>query len=265
MNNLDDHKWNNFNWAKSNHPTSSEKWIYLVAGDRNIQMANGNQRLWCNLGETSGLVEDRLEDSDYGRKAAGGNWVILNKWRVPSWISDKDIHAIIKQNIEVIWKDSRNTEEFLFVGDYGDGKMATPIIESAIREAMMAKGNELIAGIKVEQLYLRKKLKENEVALSKKEQKEAATIERKETSPVVVHVKDTALAKRLLKIPSVGDISLGLAFSITASAIFTFLCYLMQPAFLTFIFIYFPIYSCLGIAAQVWWIKSMIKSAISGT
>lgn len=261
--NLDNHKWNNFNWAKSNHPTSDEKWIYLVAGDRNIQMANGNQRLWANLGQTSRSVEERLEDTDYSHKAGGGAWITLNKWRVPSWISDKDIHALIKENTSVIWKDSRNTEEFLFVGDSGDGKFATPIIESAIREAMMTNGNDLIAGIKVEQLYLRKKLKENEVALSKKEVKEVVVIEKKEPTPVVAANNDK-LKQSLLKIPTTSDIGLGVLYSSIASLLFALLCHLIQPSFLLFIFVYFPIYSGIGIAAQVWWIKKIIKSALSG-
>ena len=48
--------------------------IYIVAGERNMKLAQIEGGLWANVGQTTRGVSDRLRDDDYKRKAAGGKW-----------------------------------------------------------------------------------------------------------------------------------------------------------------------------------------------
>lgn len=76
-----DHYWAN-SLDNSSHPIGGEKWIYLVAGSRNVTTAHSQGGLWANVGETSKSVEERLEALDYGRKAAGEDWIQIKSIRL---------------------------------------------------------------------------------------------------------------------------------------------------------------------------------------
>lgn len=108
------------------------KEIYLVAGERNMLTARAQGGLWANVGETRVGVESRLRGDDYRRKAAGGAWRIISRWRVPDDFSDRDIHRVLKRHRRVTWVPSSNTEEFFFEGDEGDGSVAVAILEGLI-------------------------------------------------------------------------------------------------------------------------------------
>jgi hypothetical protein len=88
--------------------------------------------LWANVGETRVGVESRLRGDDYRRKAAGGAWRIISRWRVPDDFSDRDIHRVLKRHRRVTWVPSSNTEEFFFEGDEGDGSVAVAILGGLI-------------------------------------------------------------------------------------------------------------------------------------
>lgn len=108
------------------------KEIYLVAGERNMLTARVQGGLWANVGETRVGVESRLRGDDYRRKAAGGAWRIISRWRVPDDFSDRDIHRVLKRHRRVTWVPSSNTEEFFFEGDEGDGSVAVAILGGLI-------------------------------------------------------------------------------------------------------------------------------------
>lgn len=161
--------WDEKSWMESSHPIAGEKWIYFVAGLRNVSSAVIHGGLWANVGETSKSIEERLEGLDYKRKAAGGEWIILNKWRVPDWISDKMIHEKLRVNPGVKWTPSSNTEEFLFLHDNGDGNTGSNYIRAAIMEVVMEESRKTIAGIKSERDSLREKLKRLQDEKSRKD------------------------------------------------------------------------------------------------
>lgn len=100
------------------------KELYIVAGERNIKAAPTFGGLYANVGETHLGVESRLKRDDYRRKAAGGKWIILYRLRVPHYLSDKDIHRLLKSHPRVRYEKSANTEEFFFIGDSGSGHVA---------------------------------------------------------------------------------------------------------------------------------------------
>ena len=56
-----------------------------------------------------------------------------------SWhLKDHALHAILKQIDGVVWdRFSNNTEEFLFIGDPGDGSVAATLIESIIEDHLV--------------------------------------------------------------------------------------------------------------------------------
>lgn len=108
------------------------KEIYLVAGERNMLTAGAQGGLWANVGETRVGVESRLRGDDYRRKAAGGAWRIISRWRVPDDYSDRDVHRVLKRHRSVTWVPSSNTEEFFFEGDPGDGSVAVEILDGII-------------------------------------------------------------------------------------------------------------------------------------
>ena len=149
--------WNK-NWLDSDYPKKGEKWIYLVAGSRNLDGIEAHGGLWVNVGETTKSVEERLSGLDYARKAAGGDWVILNKWKVPAWFSDTLIHQELRTNPKVIWKNSANSEEFFFPGDYKNANLASLIIGEAIIKIMNFENEKVINSINSDRTALRKKL-----------------------------------------------------------------------------------------------------------
>ena len=120
----------------------TKKIFYLIAGQRNLTEGaiKSNGGLYANFGETTRSASDRIADDDYRRKQLGGKIKILKEWEVvyPTlWssqggISDRDIHKQLKMNDRVRWLKSNNTEEFLFLDDAGDGKVAIEIIQNIL-------------------------------------------------------------------------------------------------------------------------------------
>lgn len=149
--------WNE-SWTHSSYPIQGEKWVYLIAGIRNIRSVEVHGGLWANVGETTKSVEERLSGLDYARKAAGGDWVILNKWRVPAWISDKNIHEEIKKNKNILWKNSTNSEEFLFYNDLGNGNAASLIVAEAIVKIMNSESKKIFKKVQIDRDILKEKL-----------------------------------------------------------------------------------------------------------
>jgi hypothetical protein len=129
-----------------------------VAGKRNIESIEIQGGLWANVGETRKSVEERLSDPDYSRKAAGGEWVILRKWLVPVWISDSMIHQELRLRAGVIWKDSDNTEEFLFKFDSENGNNASIVIGEVIINVMKREGEKIINSVGAEKTTLKERL-----------------------------------------------------------------------------------------------------------
>ena len=129
--------------ASSASASNSPNRIYIVAGERIVELAQANGKgLWANVGQTTSQVADRLRANDYKRKAAGGKWVILYD-QVVGNLSDKEIHPFLKSHPRVEHdKDSSNTEEFKFLDDPGDGSEAIKIIEEILssRCAPLLKG-----------------------------------------------------------------------------------------------------------------------------
>tara|TARA_R110000868_G_scaffold161358_1_gene391588 strand:+ start:76 stop:1281 length:1206 start_codon:yes stop_codon:yes gene_type:complete len=113
------------------------KTIYLVAGKRLIKGVAHFGGLYANVGETERSVIERLKDEDYRRKNSGGDWEVLKTWGVESFVSDSDLHKILKSSKyadRIIWEKSSNTEEFYFIGDDGKGSVAIPIIQKELEE-----------------------------------------------------------------------------------------------------------------------------------
>lgn len=114
---------------------SSDNMIYIVAGERLMRTAGNLGGLYANVGQTSRTPEERLTDDDYRRKAAGGRWQVLFRYPVGGFLTDKQIHPLLKGHPSVRWDpDSHNTEEFFFVGDPGDGSVATAILMEILRQ-----------------------------------------------------------------------------------------------------------------------------------
>ena len=87
-----------------------DKWLYLVAGERNI--SDGVVR-YANVGDAYS-VEARLRDPDYARKAGGGNWVVLGTWNIGAH-RDYDVHRFLRRRNMVFDPDGTgNTEEVAF-------------------------------------------------------------------------------------------------------------------------------------------------------
>jgi hypothetical protein len=111
------------------------KTIYLIAGERLIEGVAHFGGLYANVGQTERSVSERLKDEDYRRKNSGGDWKVLKTWKVEPYVSDSDLHKILKSNKyagKVMWKKSSNTEEFNFIGDDGKGSVAIPIIQEEL-------------------------------------------------------------------------------------------------------------------------------------
>ncbi len=115
--------------------------IYLVAGERNIKpgAVSDSGGLYANVGMTHNgrLPEDRFRDPDYKKKQSGGRWVLIKQWAVAD-MKDHSVHNFLKRHDDVRWdQSSHNTEEFLFIGDEGDGLKAIDIIERIMLEHLM--------------------------------------------------------------------------------------------------------------------------------
>jgi len=116
-------------------------YIYLVAGERNTKPGSVSDSggLYANVGMTHNgrLPEDRFRDPDYKKKQSGGSWVLIKQWAVGD-MKDHSIHNFLKRHDDVRWNPiSHNTEEFLFIGDEGDGLKAVNIIEHIMLEHLM--------------------------------------------------------------------------------------------------------------------------------
>jgi len=72
-----------------------KKTLYLVWGERNNQDGIITH---ANVGETTRTVEERLKDSDYARKRAGGQWVIGHRLKLPVGKSDHDVHRLLERD-----------------------------------------------------------------------------------------------------------------------------------------------------------------------
>jgi len=84
--------------------------LYAVYGERNL---NANIISHANVGYTSKTVEERLSDSDYSRKAAGGLWKVIHTWDIPDQATESKVHRLLEESYART-KDTSNTEEFLF-------------------------------------------------------------------------------------------------------------------------------------------------------
>lgn len=251
------------------HPAEGERWIYFVAGIRNIESANASGGLWANIGQTDRAVEERLDDGDYSKKAGGGMWIILNKWLVPNWVDDSEIHKILRISNNVIWRDSQNTEEFFFSKDSGDGVFASIIIESAISRCIIAASRRQKAAINLTEE------KKPKVILEPIEEKDSKDI--LESSPPANKVTDwretykmhSLWREKVLTEVKLTRTSLGLkspaVFLIIFYSIIVMLqifCSLVDPTLLQIIFIIAPIISLVTFITPYLLIKKKFNSLL---
>jgi hypothetical protein len=88
------------------------KWLYLVAGERNISK-NDERVTFANVGDAYS-VEERMKDVDYSRKAAGGAWTVLEKWEIGHH-RDHDLRPSLNKYLgEPDPSETGNTEEYAF-------------------------------------------------------------------------------------------------------------------------------------------------------
>lgn len=112
--------------------------IYIVAGERNMRLAQSEGGLWANVGQTTRNVYERLRDDDYKRKAMGGELMVLFEQDVGDMTTDKQIHPLLKNHPDVSWSPkSSNTEEFFFKGDLGDGVVARKIVSEVLQKVCL--------------------------------------------------------------------------------------------------------------------------------
>ena len=256
--------WNDKSWTESSHPIEGERWIYLVAGSRNVITAHSLGGLWANVGETSKSVEERLEGLDYARKMAGGDWIILNQWRVPDWISDSMLHTKLRLNPKIKWFDSHNTEEFLFTEDTGDGNTASEYIGAAIMEAVMEESHKQIAGIKSERNSLREKLKKLQ---DEKSRKDSESVINKSDSPPSWRDKSSQemlwkkeasdQVDKINQSPNLSEIRDEVVFSYLLGLVSVLAYLFFKPSMIEFIFLLLPVSSFLS--AVIGLIRSRIK------
>lgn len=235
-----------------------------MAGSRNVITAHSQGGLWANVGETSKSVEERLEGLDYGRKAAGGDWIILNQWRVPDWISDTMLHAKLRVHPGVVWSNSRNTEEFLFTEDTGDGNTASEYIRAAIMEAVMEESGKEIAGIKSERNSLREKLKKLQDEKSRKDSESAIKKSdsppswRDKASQEMLWKKEvSAQVDKINQSPSPSEVMNEVIFSYLLGLVSVLAYLFFKPTMIEFIFLFLPVSSSLS--AGIGLMKSRIK------
>lgn len=256
--------WNNKSWTESSHPIEGERWIYLVAGSRNVITAHSQGGLWANVGETSKSVEERLEGLDYARKMAGGDWIILNQWRVPDWISDSMLHTKLRLNPKIKWFDSHNTEEFLFTEDTGDGNNASEYIGAAIMEVVMEESHKQIAGIKSERNSLREKLKKLQDEKSRKDSESAINKSdsppswRDKSSQEMLWKKEASdQVDKINQSPNLSEIRDEVIFSYLLGLVSVLAYLFFKPTMIEFIFLFLPVSSSLS--AGIGLIRSRIK------
>jgi hypothetical protein len=56
----------------------------------------------ANVGYTSKTVEERLSDSDYSRKAAGGLWKVIHTWDIPDQATESKVHRLLEESYALI-------------------------------------------------------------------------------------------------------------------------------------------------------------------
>lgn len=247
-----DHYWAN-SLDNSSHPVEGEKWIYLVAGSRNVITAHSQGGLWANVGQTSKSVEERLEGLDYGRKAAGGDWIVLNRWRVPDYIDDTMLHIKLRIHPGVVWSNSRNTEEFLFSQDTGDGNTASEYIRAAIMEVVMEEGRKVIAGIKSERDSLREKLKKLQAEKSRRDLdstslRSESPADWKSLAQKELLWKKESLdyLKSLDQLPTTVEVRNEIIFSYLFGLASVLAYFFLKPSMVEFILLFLPVSSCLS-------------------
>lgn len=247
--------------ADSNYPESGDKFIYLVAGQRNIESVELHAGLFANVGETDRAISDRLSDSDYARKCSGGNWVILASWKIPNWISDHDVHAILRTNDRISWGNPTNTEEFFFAGESDAIQFAKTIVESAVCCAIMNGARSLNVGTKAEDVIpaFGKAPKPYTIASFDAASVKWRDIAAKET---VWRKKAQANLDELKVIPSVTDIAWRFLFSIVSGVALVGLSLLIKPSALVMLLICCPAFSIFAVASEVSWLRKMVKKAL---
>jgi hypothetical protein len=264
-----DYYWAN-SLDNSSHPAEGERWIYLVAGSRNVITAHSQGGLWANVGETSKSVEERLEGLDYRRKAAGGEWVILNKWRVPIWFSDSMVHQELRKSETVVWKNSANSEEFLFLGDQKNANLASLIIGEAIIKLMNSENEKIINSINSDRTALRKKLEQ----LSSKKEKLDGERPKPTEQSVVTNWKIVAQTEKAWKktvkdeilkgesLDPVEEIKYSFLFSYLLGFISVIVYIIFEPSTPVFLLVFLPISSLASSIAGFYKTKSRWKSLI---
>ena len=258
--------WNE-SWTHSSYPIQGEKWVYLIAGIRNTRSVAVHGGLWANVGETTKSVEERLSGMDYSRKAGGGDWVILNKWRVPAWISDKDIHEEIKRNKNILWKNSTNSEEFLFYNDSGNGNAASLIIAEAIVKIMNSESEKIFRKVSVDREILNKKLEKL------KEKSERIAEEKEKTNPDWRDTVSTEtiwrrfVKEEVKKISAVDikkEIISSFIFSYVVGCLSVFAYFIFEPSYPIFFLIFLPISSIITSLISVFKMKEKWDEALKG-
>ena len=261
-----DNYWNE-SWTHSSYPTEGEKWVYLIAGIRNIRSVEVHDGLWANVGETTKSVEERLSGLDYSRKAGGGDWVILNKWRVPAWISDKTIHEEIKKNKNILWKNSTNSEEFLFYNDSGNGNAASLIVAEAIVKIMNSESEKIFKKISIDKEILKKKLEKL------KEKSERIAEEKEKTNPGWREAVSTETiwrkfvkeeVKRISTVDIKKEIISSFIFSYVVGCLSVFAYFIFEPSHPVFFFIFLPTSSIITSVISVYKMKEKWDAALKG-
>jgi hypothetical protein len=261
--------WND-TWMDSSFPLSGEKWIYLVAGSRSLDSIEVHGGLWANVGETTKSVEERLSGMDYSRKAAGGEWVILNKWKVPIWFSDSMVHQELRKSEIVVWKNSANSEEFLFIGDQKNANLASLIIGEAIIKLMNSENEKIINSINSDRTALRKKL---EQLSSKKEkldgERPKPTDQFEVTNWKIVAQTEKAWKKtikdevlRVENLDPIEEIKSSFLFSYLLGFISVIVYIVLEPSTPVFLLVFLPISSLISSVAGFYKTKGRWKSLI---
>jgi len=258
--------WNEA-WTHSSYPTQGEKWVYLIAGIRNIRSVEIHGGLWANVGETTKSVEERLSGLDYARKAAGGEWIIINKWRVPAWISDKDIHEEIKKNKNILWKNSTNSEEFLFYNDSGNGNAASLIVAEAIVKIMNSESEKIFKKVSVDREVLNKKLKKL------KEKSERIAEEKEKTNPGWREAVSTETiwrkfvkeeVKRISAVDVKKELISSFIFSYVVGCLSVLAYFIFEPSHPIFFLIFLPTSSIITSVISVYKMKAKWDEALKG-
>ena len=263
-----DNYWNE-SWSQSSYPSEGEKWIYIIAGIRNIRSVEVHGGLWANVGETTKSVEERLSGLDYSRKAGGGDWIILNKWRVPAWISDKTIHDEIKKNKNILWKNSTNSEEFLFYNDLGNGNAASLIVAEAIVKIINSESEKIFRKVQIDRDILKEKLKK----LANKREKmlfQGGFVENK--SDWREFAKNETIWRRSVKkefsliefLDWKKEILSSFIFSYVAGCISVVAYLILEPSTPTFLLLFLPISSLISSVVGFFKMKTEWKNRLRG-